>query len=147
MLSIPHVSCHSDFRCDFKASNDCVFVDDFWLGGTQFHWRFQASMMTLFSLLILCVNRELVFVSIPSVSRDSIFKDDFSFYRDSVFSDDFWIRIRRVCVTNPCGSHQSIFAIDLMRRSCCPFHTSAVNQISVGISRSASTMFSLTISG
>ena len=146
MLSIPHVSCHSDFRCDFKASNDCVFVDDFWLGGTQFHWRFQASMMTLFSLLILCVNRELVFVSIQSVSRDSIFKDDFSFHSDSVFGDDFLMSIRRLCFTIPCVSHGSIFAIDLMPRSCCRFHTSAVTKISVVISRPTAIVFSLTIS-
>jgi len=56
--------------------------------------------------------------------------------------DDFWISIRRVCVTIPCGSHQSIFAINLTRRSCCRFHTSAVTKISVVISMSAPTLFS-----
>jgi hypothetical protein len=68
VLSIPHNSCHSDFSCDFNACTDFVFADDFWLEGTQFHWRFQASMMTLFSLLISCINRELVF-GVDSISQ------------------------------------------------------------------------------
>jgi hypothetical protein len=52
-----------------------------------------------------------------------------------------------VCVTIPCFSHESIFPVDLMRRSCCRFHTSAVTHISVAISWSIETIFSLMISG
>jgi len=85
-------------------------------------------------------------LSIPSVTCDSIFKNDFSFYSDSVFADDSWISISIVCLTIPCDSNESIFPIDLMRRSCCRFHMSAVTQISVAISRSTGTIFSLTIS-
>ena len=36
VLSIPHVSCHSNFSCDFKLSSDYVFADDFWSVGTPF---------------------------------------------------------------------------------------------------------------
>jgi len=137
VLSIPHVSCHSDFICDFKVFNDYVFTEDLWLGATQFQWQFHASMMTLFSLLISCVNRELVFVV------DSISQPRLNFQRWFLvlqwlsfqwrFLDQHW---QSVC-DNSILNHQSNYAIDLLRRSCCRFHTSAVTQISFVISRSS----------
>jgi len=124
------------FRWRFLVSTDVVFTDDSmhqrWL---RFLYWCHASNRNYFSL------------SIPSVSRDSNFKYDFSFCSDSVFADDLWINIGRVCLTIPCISHKSIFGIDLMHKSCCRFHTSAVTQILVVISRSVATMFLLTISG
>jgi len=89
--------------------------------------------MTLFSLLISCVNHELVFVV------DSISQPRLNFQR--WFLDEHWQSVFDNSILN----HQYIFAIDMMRRSCCRFHTSAVTKISVVISRSAATMFSLTI--
>jgi hypothetical protein len=73
--------------------------------------------MTLFSLLISYVNRELVFAVDSIRHRDSIFKDDFLFYSDSVFADDLWINTGIVCLTIPSVKHESIFAIGFMRRS------------------------------
>ena len=49
MLSIPYVSCHSNFCCDFKVCSDYVFVDDF------------RSVVTHFSQTIPCINDDSVF--------------------------------------------------------------------------------------
>ena len=58
--------------------------------------------MTLFSLLISFVNRELACV-VDSVRQPWLsFKHDFSFYSDSVFTDYFWISTGLVCLTIPC---------------------------------------------
>jgi len=135
VLSIPHVSCHSDFSCGFKVCCDYVFADDFWLGVMQFHYRFHASMMTLFSVLISCVNCELVFVV------DSISQPRLNFQRWFLFLQwlSFWWQFldphwQSVC-DNSIFNHQSIFVVNMMRRSWCRFHTSAVTQISVIILR------------
>ena len=57
--------------------------------------------MTLFSLLISCVNRELVFV-VDFISQPRLkFQKWLLVLQDSVFRDDFWISIGRVCVTIP----------------------------------------------
>jgi hypothetical protein len=106
----------------------------------SFHWRFHASTMTLFSLLISFVNRELV------CAADSIRQPWLNFQR--------WLLVLLwliVCLTIPCIKHESIFAIGFMCRSWirgrCRLHKSAVTHISVVISRSTVTLFSLTISG
>jgi len=131
-----------------------------WFQGLQwlcFHWRFlfRRDVVSLAipsvnddstSLLISCVNRELVFV-FDSISQPRLnFQRWFPVLQWLIFGDDFLISIRRVCFTFPCVSHESIFAIDLLRRSCCWFHTWAVTQISVVISRPTTIVFSLTIS-
>jgi hypothetical protein len=104
-----------------------------------FCYQFDASIMNSFTLLI------------PYVDCHSVFIEFFNVYRDSVFADDLWISRDIVFLTIPSVSHDSIFAIDLMRRSwihwCCRFHTSAVTQYSLMISRSTMTLFSLTIYG
>jgi len=104
-----------------------------------FCYQFDASIMNSFTLLI------------PYVDCHSVFIEFFNVYSDSVFADDLWISRDIVFLTIPSVSHDSIFAIDLMRRSwihwCCRFHTSAVTQYSLMISRSTMTLFSLTIYG
>ena len=135
MLSIPHVSCHSDFSCDFKVYNDYVFAADLWLGATQFHLQFHASMMTLFSFLISCVNRELVFV-VDSISLPRLnFQRWYPVLQWLSFRWRFLDQLLQSLYYNSILNTQSIFAIDRMRRSWCRFHTSAVIQISVIISR------------
>ena len=56
-------------------------------------------------------------LSILYIGCHSVFIDDFEFYSDSVFADDLWISLDIAFLTIPCVSHDSIFAIDLMRRS------------------------------
>jgi len=79
--------------------------------------------MTLFSLMISSVNRELVFAVDSIRHRDSIFKDDFSFYSDSVFADDSWISTGIVCLTIPCVNTWIYF--------CNPFYASLVYSLSL----------------
>jgi len=117
----------------------------------RFHSRFHASTMTLFCLLISFVNRELICTVDSIHQRWLSFKDDFSFYSDSVFAVDFWISAGIVCLTIPCVKHESIFAIGFSCQSWilwrCRLHTSAATHITVAISGSKVTMFSLTFSG
>jgi hypothetical protein len=69
--------------------------------------------MTLFSLLILFVNRELA-CAVDSIRQPWLsFKDDFSFYSDKVFADNFWTSTGIVCLMIPCAKDESIFAIGL----------------------------------
>jgi len=83
------------------------------------------------------------------VGFHSVFIDDFKIYNDPVFAANLWINRDIVFLTIPCVSHDSSFAIDLIRRSSiqlrCRFHTSAVTQFSFTISMSTETQFSLTI--
>jgi len=107
--------------------------------------------MTPFSLLISFVNRELG-CAVDSIRHPSLtFKDDFSFYSDSAFADDFWISTSIMYLTIPFVKHESIFAIGFTRQSWILWryrlHTSAVTHITVAISGSTLTLFSLTISG
>ena len=91
-------------------------VRQLWL---YFCYRFDASVVNSFML------------SIPYGSCHSVFIDDFNFYSDSVFADDLWISSDIASLTIPSVSHDSISAIDLMRRSwihwCCRFQTLVVN--------------------
>jgi hypothetical protein len=139
------------FRCLFHASSvtqqqftiPCVRHDSNfaiesmcrpWL---YFCYRFHAWAMNYLTL------------SIQYVSYNSAFSDDFKVYSDSIFADDLWISSDIAFFTIPCVSHDSIFAIDLMRRSWilwrCRFHMAAVTQYSLTISCSTETLFSLTI--
>jgi hypothetical protein len=107
--------------------------------------------MTLFLLLNLCVGCEFKY-SIDSIrSCHSIFIDDFKVYRESVFTNDLWISRDIAFLPIPCVRHNSIFAIDLMRRSWihwrCWFHTPVVTHYSLTISTSTTTLFWLTIYG
>ena len=90
-------------------------------------------------------------LSIPWVGYHLVFIVDFKFNRDSVFTGDLWIRNDMTFLTIPWVFHDCIFAIDLMYSSWihwrCRFHTSAVTQYSLTISRSTVTLFSLTIYG
>ena len=102
--------------------------------------------MTQFSLLISFVNRDFVF------AVDSIHQPWLNFQRWFLvlqwlsfwcwFLDQHWQSV----FDNSILSHQFIFAIDFIRKSCWWFQTLAVTQISVVISRSTVTMFSLMIS-
>jgi len=60
-LSTPYVSCHSYFSGDFKVTNHFFSLTISGRLGRSLQWRFHASTMTLFSLMISFVNRELVF--------------------------------------------------------------------------------------
>ena len=93
-----------------------------------FFYRFDASVVN--SLML----------SIPCCSSHSVFIDEFKVYRYSFLAGDLWISRDRVFFSFPCVDHDSIFAIDLMRRSWilsrCRFHAVAVTQYSLTISRS-----------
>jgi hypothetical protein len=88
-------------------------------------------------------------LSIPYGSCHSVLNDDLTVYSDSVFANNLWICIDIAFLTIPCVSHDSIFAINLMRGSWshwrCRFHTPAVTQYSLTILRSSMTLFSLKI--
>jgi len=91
----------------------------------------------------------LLTLSILYITCHSVIIEDFKVYSDCIFAEDLWISHDITFFTIPCVSHDSIFAIDLMRRSwihwCCRFHTSIVTQFSVMISRSTGTLFSMMI--
>ena len=90
-----------------------------------------------------------VTLSIAYINCHSVFIDDFKVYSDFVFAEDLGISHDISFFTIPCVSPNSIFALDFMRRSWiqwhCWFHTPAVAQYSLTISRSIVTLFSLTI--
>jgi hypothetical protein len=92
-----------------------------------------------------------VTLSITYIGCHSVFIDDFKVYSYCVFADALWITIDIAFFTIPCLSHNSIFAIVLMRRSSihlrCRFQTSVVSQFSVMISFSTEIQFSRTIYG
>ena len=151
-LSILYVHCHSIFINNFKFNMDSVFADDLWISShiaffynsmslpwLYFFYRFDASFVNSLTL------------SIPYVGCHSVFIDNFKVYSDSVFADNLWISRDITFLKIPCVSHNSIFAIDLMRHSWihwrCRFHTSAVTLYSLTISRSTVTLFSQTIYG
>jgi hypothetical protein len=91
--------------------------------------------MTLFSFLISCVNRELVFV-VDSISLPRLnFQRWYPVLQWLSFRWRFLDQLLQSLYYNSILNTQSIFAIDRMRRSWCRFHTSAVIQISVIISR------------
>jgi hypothetical protein len=75
--------------------------------------------MTLFSLFIYSINRELVFTVDCNRHPWLNFQRWFSFYSDSVFGDDLCISTGIVCLTIPCVKHESIF--------CYRFYASLVN--------------------
>jgi hypothetical protein len=85
--------------------------------------------------LYICYRLEASFMnsetlSILYVGCHSVFIVDLKFYKDVVLTDDLWINNDIAFLTIPCVSHDSIFAIDLMRWSrihwCYLFHASAV---------------------
>jgi len=152
MLSIPCVGCHSVFIDDFKFNMDSVSADDLWisrhiaffydsmsLAWLYFFYRFDASIVN--SLML----------SITYIGCQALFIDDFEVYNDFVFADDLWISSDIAFLTITFVNHYSIFAIDLMCRSWIHwhyrFHTSAVTQYSLTISRSTVTLFSPAIYG
>jgi len=98
-----------------------------------FCYRFDVSVVNSFTM------------SVPYVSCHSVFRDNFLVYNDSGFADYLWISGDITFFTFPCVSHESIFANYLMCRSWihlrCWFHTSAVTQFSVTISRSTRLSF------
>ena len=150
-LWIPHVSCHSVFSDDYKVYNDFVFGDDLWIkSDTAF-------------LTIQCVSHDFIF-AIDLMHRSWIhwrcrfhtavvtqYSLTISRYAVTLFLLTIYGSVVTTFLTISCVSHDSIFAIDLMRRSWihfhCRFHTSAVTQFSVNISRSIVTLFSLMMYG
>jgi hypothetical protein len=69
-----------------------------------FYYKFEASVVNSLTL------------SIPYGSCHLVFNDYFKVYSVSVFIDDLWIRRKIAFLTIPCIGHDSIFAIDMMRR-------------------------------
>jgi hypothetical protein len=98
-----------------------------------FFYRFDASIVNSWTL------------SIPCGSCHSVFFDDFKVYCYSPMAGDLWIIRDIAFLSIPCVGHDSIFSIDLMRRSWihwhCRFHAVAVTQYSLTISRSTVTLF------
>jgi len=92
-----------------------------------------------------------VTLSIPYGNGHSVFIEDFKVYCYSVFTGDLWITHDIAFLTIPSVSHDSIFSIDLFHCSWihwrCQFHTSAITQYSLTISRSTITLFSPLIYG
>jgi len=84
-------------------------------------------------------------LSIPCGSYHLIFIDNFKVCCYSVLAGDLWISRDIVFLIIRCLGHDSIFAIDLMRRSWihwrCRFHSVAVTQYSLTISRSTVPFF------
>jgi hypothetical protein len=84
-------------------------------------------------------------LSITYVGCHSLFIEDFKVYSVFVFVANFWISSDIAFLTITWVGHDSIFAIDLMRRSSIHWHwrcqRSAVTQYSLTISRSAVTLF------
>jgi hypothetical protein len=113
--------------------------------------QFDSSAITLILLSIWSVGREFSDAVDSTRQLSLCFQWGFQGLQDSVFAYYFWISSDIAFLTIPCVSHDSIFAIDLMRRSWihfrCRFHTLVVTQFSVKISRSRVTLFSLTIYG
>jgi hypothetical protein len=148
-VSIPYSSCHSVFNDYLTVYSDSVFADDLWI------------CTDLAFLTIPCVSHDFIFA--PDLMRRSWFIDavdsihqlslsihcQFQSLHGRCFYDDLWISSDIVLLTIPCFSHDNIFAIEFMRRSWiqlhCRFHTSAVTQYSLMISRSTVTLFSLKI--
>ena len=82
-----------------------VFDDSIRQPWVYFCYRFDALIVNSLTL------------SIPYDNCHSVFIDDFKVYSVSVFIDNLWIRRKIAFLTIPFVSHESIFAIDLMRRS------------------------------
>jgi len=79
----------------------CVFDDSMRHTWIYFCYRFYASLVNSLTL------------STPYVSCHSYFIGDLKVYSDSVFDDDLCISSGIVCLTIPCVTHESIFAIGL----------------------------------
>ena len=98
-----------------------------------FCYRFDASVVNSVTL------------SIPFGSCHSVFIDDFKVYYYSLLAADLWISHDIAFLTRPCVGHDSLFSINLMRRSWihwrCRFHEVAITQYSLRISRSTVTLF------
>jgi hypothetical protein len=97
-----------------------------------FFYRFDGSVVNSLTL------------SIPCCTCHSVFNDDFKVYGYSVLAADLWISRDIAFLTIPCDGRDSIFSIDLMRRSWipwrCRFYAVAVAQYSLTISRSTVTL-------
>jgi hypothetical protein len=126
-LSIPCSTCRSVFIDDFKVYCYSVLAADLW------------------------ISRDIAFLTIPCVRHDSIFDIDLMCWswihwrcrfhavavtqysltisRSTVLAGDLWISRDLAFLTIPCISHDSIFAIDLLRLSWfhwrCRFHAAA----------------------
>jgi hypothetical protein len=112
---------------------------------TYHFWQFHASALALFLLLIWCVGPEFI-DAVDSIRRLSLsIHWRFQGLQRCNFCWRFMDKSDITFLTIPCVNHDSIFAIDLMRRSWihwrCRFHTSAVTQYSLAISRSTVTVF------
>jgi hypothetical protein len=105
-----------------------------------FCYRFDTLIMNSWMLSIPCGSCHSVFIDDFKVYCHSVFIKDFKVYSYSILAGDLWIALDIAFLTIPCVDHDSIFAIDLMRRSWilsrCRFHAVAVTQYSLTISRS-----------
>jgi len=84
---------------------DSVFYNFMRRPWLYFFYRFHASIVNSLTL------------SIPCGRCHSVFFYDFKVYYYSLMASDIWIIRDRVFFTFPCVGQDSIFAIDLMRRS------------------------------
>jgi hypothetical protein len=157
-LSIPCGSCHSVFIDDFKVYCYSVLAGDLWIiREIAFFTNPCVGHDSIFALelmrrpwLYFCLRVDASVVnsltlSIPCGSCHSVFIDDFKVYRYSLLAVDLCISRDRVFLTISWFGQDSIFAIDLIRRSWiqwrCRFHSVAVTQYSLMISRSTVTLF------
>jgi hypothetical protein len=69
------------------------------------------------TLSIPCGSCHSVFIDDFKVYCHSVFIEDFKVYSYSILAGDLWIGRDIAFLTIPCVGHDSIFAIDLMRRS------------------------------
>jgi hypothetical protein len=144
-------------------------VDSIWYLSLSIHWPFQGLRLLCFGRrfmdqpwhsifdnsmhqpwLYFCFRFDASVVnsltmSIPWGICHSVFIDDFKVYGYSVLAADLWISCDIAFLTIPWVGHDSIFSIDLMRRSWIywryRFHAVAVTQYSLTISRSTVTLF------
>jgi hypothetical protein len=144
-------------------------VDSMLYLSLSIHWRFQGLLLLSFcrwfmdqswqSVFFISMRRPWLYfgylldasvvnsltLSISCCTCHSVFIDDFKVYGYSVLAADLWISRDIAFLTIPCVGHDSIFSIDLMRRSWihwrCRFHAVAVTQYSLTISRSTITLF------
>jgi hypothetical protein len=144
-LSIPCGRCHSVFIDDFKVY--CYSVFGRWFMEQPWDSVFYISMRRPWLYFCYLLDASVVnslTMSIPCCTCHSVFIDDFKVYGHFVLAADLWISRDVAFLTIPCVGHDSIFSIDLMRRSWvhwrCRFHAIAVTQYSLTISRSTVTL-------
>jgi len=157
LLSIPYVSCHSNFNGNCSVYSVSVFTNDFWVRSDavfakvpfvnddsefrywfmcqwwiSFRCRFHMSPVTQFSMMICGLVVMLFSVTIQYVNDHFVFRFWFPYVsRHSIFNDDFLDYSDLNFVDDFWFSSDDVFTNDSMRQwwLCFPywFHASTVN--------------------